>query len=160
MENYNIYFNKEKEAFAFEIENPLCTIDSATWEKYAGTDKWDIINGTFVDITSTEAYKRKKEKERQERIAQLTLTRGDVFAGLINARMIDEDDLAKIIDHMPEETEEQRKNKKLSRNALKNALNFHRNHPLVDSIGAQLGVSKENLDLFFETSDYHYLLPV
>ncbi len=51
-----IYFNEKKEAFGFEIENPICVIDDAVWTEYAGTDKWDIINGAFTDITDTPEY--------------------------------------------------------------------------------------------------------
>ena len=99
-------------------------------------------------------------EQRQERIAQLTLTRGDVFAGLIQSRLIDEEAIRIMVEQMPEETMGQKVTKMLSKNALTNALNFHRNHPMVDSIGQQLGISSENLDMFFETNDYHYLLPV
>lgn len=103
--------------------------------------------------------KEEKEREEQERIANLTLTRGDVFAGLIQARMIDESYIRTIIERLPEETTEQKKTKMLSLNALTNALNFHRNHPLVDTMGEQLGISSDNLNKFFDTNDWHYLLP-
>ena len=69
-----IYFNNDKEAFAFEIENPLCVIEDALWTEYAGTDKWDIIDGVFTDITDTPEYIAKKEKEEQERVNNLTMT--------------------------------------------------------------------------------------
>lgn len=98
------------------------------------------------------------EEQRKEAIGNLTLTRGDVFAGLIQARMLDQAALAVIVDQMPETTVEEKMAKMLSKNALDNALNFHRNHPMVSSIGTQLGVSEENLDKFFETNDYHFLL--
>lgn len=93
------------------------------------------------------------------RLDALTLTRGDVFAGLIQSRLIDESTLAQMIEVMPEETQEQKVLKMLSKNALSNALNFHRGHPLVNTIGEQLGISQDNLDNFFLTNDYHYLLP-
>ena len=54
-----IYFNTEKEAFGFEIENPICMIEDDRWAEYAGTDKWDIIDGEFVDITDTPEYMQK-----------------------------------------------------------------------------------------------------
>lgn len=93
------------------------------------------------------------------RLDALSLTRGDVFAGLIQARMMDESALSEMIELMPEETQEQKIAKMLSRNALSNALHFHRGHPLVNTIGGQLDISEENLDNFFLTNDYHYLLP-
>lgn len=60
-----IYFNKEKEAFSFEIPNYICSITDELWADYAGTDKWDIVNGEFIDITNTPEYIAKKEQERE-----------------------------------------------------------------------------------------------
>lgn len=66
-----IYFDKEKNAYAFEIENYIATIDDSTWDNYAGSDKWDIINGKFVDITNTTEYKRKTRlSEIEEELKQ------------------------------------------------------------------------------------------
>lgn len=73
-ETYSIYFNANKEAFAYEIENPICVIDSDSWAQYAGTDKWDIINGEFIDISGTEEYISKKTKEEEDRVNTLTMT--------------------------------------------------------------------------------------
>lgn len=63
-----IYFDENKKAYSFEISNPIATIDDATWMNYATTDKWDIINGVFSDITETDEYKAKVEEA--EKIAQ------------------------------------------------------------------------------------------
>lgn len=64
-EVYNIYFNESKEAFAYEIEDPICVITSDVWEQYAGTDTWDIVDGEFVDITDTPEYQEEKAAERE-----------------------------------------------------------------------------------------------
>ena len=69
-----IYFDSNKQAFAFEIPNYICSISNEQWAQYAGTDKWDIIDGVFTDITNTPEYIAKKEKEEQERINKLTMT--------------------------------------------------------------------------------------
>ena len=79
-----IYFNLKKEAFGFEIENPLCVIEDSLWADYAGTDKWDIIDGVFTDITDTPEYIAKKEKEEQERVNNLTMTALD-FIGVLQS---------------------------------------------------------------------------
>lgn len=60
-----IYFDLEKKAYAFEIENPIATVDDAIWSDYAGTDKWDIVDGVFADITNTEAYRSKAVAEEK-----------------------------------------------------------------------------------------------
>ena len=51
-----IYFDNKKQAYAFEIPNYICVIDDSVWVKYAGTDKWDIVDGVFIDITDTPEY--------------------------------------------------------------------------------------------------------
>lgn len=112
------------------------------------------------EIVLNPNYEEEQRQKEQERKAMLNLTRGDVFIGLIKARMMDENTLRAQLEQMPEETDEQKIEKMLALNALSNALNFHRGHSLVNIIGQQLGISSENLDMFFETNDYHYLLPV
>ena len=61
-----IYFDKSKSAYAYEIRNPICTISDELWAQYAATDKWDIINGQFIDISDTEEYKQKKQAEHEK----------------------------------------------------------------------------------------------
>lgn len=74
-----IYFDKDKNAYAYEIENPICSITDIKWENYANTDKWDIINGVFTDISQTEEYLKKQKQKELERIAKLSMTRYDFF---------------------------------------------------------------------------------
>lgn len=62
-----IYFDNNKQAFAFEIPNYICAIEDNIWNNYAGTDKWDIVDGQFTDITDTEEYKSEKLKEAKLR---------------------------------------------------------------------------------------------
>lgn len=61
-----IWFDNNKQAYAYEIPNYIATVNDNIWTEYAGTDKWDIINGVFTDITDTEEYKEKKRREQQE----------------------------------------------------------------------------------------------
>jgi hypothetical protein len=58
-----IYFDENKKAYAYEIENYIATVEDEVWAEFATTDKWDIIDGQFVDISETEEYKEKAEKE-------------------------------------------------------------------------------------------------
>lgn len=60
-----IYFNEDKEAFAFEIPDYIAVTDDATWAMYTGTDKWDIIDGEFVDITDTPEYQEEQTEKRR-----------------------------------------------------------------------------------------------
>lgn len=55
MEN-TIFFDEKKQAYdkmsMIKLNFvPIASIDEDTWAKYAGTDKWDIINGQFEIIT-------------------------------------------------------------------------------------------------------------
>lgn len=54
-----IYFDENKNAYAYEINNSIATIDDDTWVNYAGKDNWDIVNGIFIDISDTDEYKAK-----------------------------------------------------------------------------------------------------
>ena len=38
------------------------------------------------------------------------------------------------------------------------ALEFYRGNALIDTVGAQLGISAEQMTRFFETNDYHELV--
>lgn len=67
-----IYFNEKKEAFAYKIDNYIAFTTDEVWQKYSGTDKWDIVNGKFADITDTEEYKaKKKQEEKEKRIKEI-----------------------------------------------------------------------------------------
>lgn len=126
-------------------------------KRYALAYNEIVVNG---EIVVDEDYEEKQRQAERERLNALELTRGDVFIGLIQARMINEQMLkAQIEAEMPETTDEEKVRKMLAINALENALHFHRGHDLVNEIGSELGISEENLDNFFETGDYHYLLP-
>ena len=61
-----IYFDNNKEAFAFEIPEYICTVEDNVWAEYAGTDKWDIIDGVFTDITNTPEYIAKHLQEAKQ----------------------------------------------------------------------------------------------
>lgn len=103
-------------------------------------------NGVYV--TTEEA----REKEAI-RIAHLNLTGTDVERGLNKALNMDFDDvIAKVEKLQPTG---------LDIKALKielKANNFYRGNPYVDAVGKVLGLTKEQLDEFFETNDYKKLI--
>lgn len=82
-----IYFDNNKQAYSFEIENPIATIDDATWSNYAGTDKWDIVNGVFTDISNTDAYKAKVKKQT---IQTAKAIRDSAINEITNAKLLDD----------------------------------------------------------------------
>lgn len=97
-----------------------------------------------------------KELEEKERIAQLNMTRGDFFEGLILSVGKDEDDVLALIDVI-ELTEAERK---IYKSRVKNALDFYRGYPLIDMMCGYLGINPDNMTLFFETRDYTHLIPI
>lgn len=60
-----IYFDSDKQAYGFEIPNYIATVEDEIWIQYACTDKWDIIDGVFTDITDTPEYKQKEYNRRE-----------------------------------------------------------------------------------------------
>ena len=96
----------------------------------------------------------RKELEEKERIAKLYLTGADVERGIYKAKGMDFDDILAYVTQLQPEG--------LDIKALKielKANNFYRGNPYVSAIGALLGFTDEQLDLFFETNDYTVLLP-
>lgn len=150
-----IYFDKNKQAYGFEIANPIAVIDDKTWTQYAGTDRWDIVDGEFIDISETAEYKEKQAQKERERIAHLSLTRGDVFRGLLQARGVTRLMLRGMIENNEQLSEVQ---KEMALIDFDEALNFYRGNALIDTVGLALGIEAEQLDKFFETNDYTVLL--
>ena len=93
-----------------------------------------------------------KEQAEHERIALLNMTGADVERAIYKVKGIDFDDiLAKVKD-----------NPTIDEKALKiefKANNFFRGNPYIEQVGALLGFTSKQLDKFFETKDYTYLIP-
>ena len=88
-----------------------------------------------------------KQELKKEQIAKLSMTKREMFLGLYQAKGITPDMLkAQITD--PQASIE-----------FEYANNYYRGNPLIDVIGSQLGFTSEQLDKFFETKDYTYLIP-
>lgn len=103
-------------------------------------------------IELNEQFEFKDEVEEQlaqqekERIAKLKLTKREVFLGLYQAKGVTPDMIkAQITD--PTALIE-----------FEYASDYYRGNPLIDVVGAQLGITSEQLDKFFDTKDYTYLL--
>lgn len=104
-------------------------------------------------------YIAKHEEEETQRIAQLHLTRGDVFRGLLLARQVTRAQIRALIEQMPEETPEQAIAKEYALIDFDESLDFYRGVALIETLGLQLGISSEAMTRFFETNDWHYLIP-
>lgn len=113
----------------------------------------DIDNKWYLKDLCPMKTEEEKQEEEQERIDKLNMTRGDFFEGLIIAQGKDEEDVIALID----ELELDDITKKIYKNRVKNALDFYRSYPLVDVLGERLGLTKEQMDMFFKTKNYNYL---
>lgn len=117
----------------------------------------DIDNNWYLVELCPMKTDVQKELEEKERIAMLSLTRGDVFRGLLMAKGVTRAQLRAMIETNEELTEIEREMALID---FDEALNFYRGNALIDTVGLALGITSEQLDKFFETNDYTCLLAV
>lgn len=97
------------------------------------------------------------ETREKERIAKLSLTRGDVFRALYQARQVTRTQIRALIENNKLISQAQRE---LALIDFDEALNFYRGNTLIDTLGLALGITSEQLDEFFETNDFTCLMEV
>lgn len=117
-----------------------------------------LWNGSEVILDPD--YEEKQAEKERERIANLHLTRGDVFRGLLLAKGITRADIRGIIEAMPETTPQERMEKEYALIDFDEALEFYRGVALIDTLGERLGITSEQMDRFFDTKDWHELIKV
>ena len=115
-----------------------------------------VIEETEKELQALGYTQEEIEKQDQERITQLNMTRGDFIEGLILALGKDENDIITLIETLPITDME----KKVYINRVKNALDFYRGYPVIDVLCGYLGLTTEQMTQFFETKDWKCLLPV
>lgn len=150
-----MYLGYKDEKIKFYTEQPLDTTLYSI-DRIEETDEEYVLDGEQY-ILKDEAWEEKQAQKEAERIAHLSLTRGDVLRGLLLAKGVTKEQISQMIEAMPTSSQEQIVVKELAKIDFEDALNFYRGVPLIDTIGLQLGFTKEQLDEFFETNDYRYL---
>lgn len=115
---------------------------------------WDAENEEIIPNPHYEADKQAKERLELD---QLTLTPADVERALYKAKGMDFDDLkALIVQALPtvdiKALSIEFRAKDFYRGAEANGVR------LFDVVGQLLNITSEQLDKFFETKDYHYLM--
>ena len=109
--------------------------------------------GYTIEETETElqalGYTQEEiDAQERERIAKLSLTKREVFLGLYQAKGVTPEMIkAQITDPM-------------ALIEFEYANDYFRGNPLIDAVGAVLGITPQQLDCFFQTKDYTCLLPV
>ena len=112
---------------------------------FALEDFEKLVDDKVVD--NTEEYEAEQEQKERERIAKLKLTKREVFLGLYQAKGVTPDQIKAQITDAQALIE------------FEYANDYYRGNPLIDIVGATLGITPEQLDKFFETNDYTVLLP-
>lgn len=90
----------------------------------------------------------------QKRIAMLSLTRGDVFRGLLQAKGVTRAQIRTMIEEREGLGELEREMALID---FDEALNFYRGNSMIGIIGEALGITSAQLDEFFATGDYEKL---
>ena len=103
-------------------------------------------------------YEEEQAEKERVRIANLHMTRGDVFRGLLLAKGVTRADMRGLIEQMPETTPQEKIAKEYALIDFDEALEFYRGVSLIDTVGEQLGISPQQMDRFFDTKDWHELV--
>ena len=138
------YTEEEREKFIFNYGQNCFGKNPQTYE----------IKETETALEAWGYTEEEIAEQERERLNMLYLTGADVERGIYQAKGMDFDDILAFVKEKPPEG--------LDIKALKielKANNFYRGNPYVNAIGTLLGFTSEQLDKFFETNDYTYLLP-
>lgn len=149
--NKIVLFDENK----INLQNALIFLPQYDGLEILETDKNIIeLDGIFY-FEDDEEYLQIKEENEKRRIESLSLTRADVFEALILARNLTKSDLRNFIENSVELNDIE---KALYLNRFDDALEFYRKHPAIDFIAQKLQISSKNMDKFFDTKDYKYLV--
>ena len=146
-----MYLGYQNGKIKFYTEEPL-NLEFYNLEKIEETQDEYVLDGEEY-VLKDGAWEEKQAQAEKERIAKLYLTGADVERGIYQAKGMDFDDIMAFVMANPPQG--------LDVKALKielKANHFYRGNPYVSAIGALLGFTEEQLDKFFETNDYMYLI--
>ena len=118
----------------------------------------EIFSAVWLkDGDAQENYEEIPMKDSTE-YNELHLTRGDVFRGIFQAKGVKREQIRALIEAMAETTEEEKIAKELALIDFDESLHFYRALPIIDRLGAQLGITSDQMTAFFVTNDYHELI--
>ena len=162
----NYYIQQDEKIVLFdEDKQRLQNTIAFTTPQYQGleikeTERPLVLSedGTYYVFADTDEYLQEQAQKEAERIAMLNLTAADVERGLYKAFGYDFGDILATVEKAPLAEEQAPIDIKALKIELR-ANNFYRGNPYIDVVGNILGLTKEQLDNFFEHNDYKYLLP-
>ncbi len=142
------------------LNKPYTNKQYAELAIYANENQMKIVDqGEYLE-TQPQYTEEELVQQKAERVAMLSLTRGDVFIGIYNAKGVTRETLRASISDAEITEIFTESDKELALIAFDEALNFYRGNELVDIVGLQLGISSEQMTEFFETNDYTKLITV
>lgn len=156
-----IYFDQNKQAYAYAIENPLCTTTSDIWAEFCmlqeGYDYLITANG-IEDLRETAEYKQAQAQKERERLNGLSLTAADVERAIYKAKGMDFEDVLALVEAANEAAaiSEDSTTSAIDIKALKielKANNFYRGNPYIDAVGAILGYTSDEIDYLFKNKE-------
>ena len=109
----------------------------------------ELENGSLQAFEMVKTDEEKAQAER-ERLDMLFMTGSDVERAIYKVKGIDFDDILAMVKDNPA----------IDAKALKiefKANNFYRGNTYISQVGALLGFTSEQMDMFFDTNDWHYL---
>ena len=116
-------------------------------------EDWEMLNESDEIIENINAWRTQQAKVEAERVAKLNLTAADVERGIYKAKGIDFNDILELVAlNCPSGIDIKALKIELKAN------NFYRGNVYVDVIGNLLGLTQRQLDKFFETNDYTFLV--
>ena len=132
-----------------------CKVTEEVYNDFIDDNLRYTWNGT--EIVLNPDYEEEKAKQQREELDRLTLTPADVERALYKAKGMDFEDLkALIAGKIPSIDLKglaiEFRAKDFYRGAKSNGIR------LFDVVGQLLNITSEQLDKFFETKDYHYLM--
>ena len=142
------YIQQDEKIVLFD-ENKETLQNTLTFmPQYQGLEIKEVEEGYVIydfELMTVEGKEEKEAQKERERLSLLSMTKREMFLGLYQAKGITPDMLkAQITD--PQALIE-----------FEYANDYYRGNVLIDQVGAQLGITPEQLDKFFETKDYIYL---
>ena len=144
------YIQQDNKILLFDDDKQRLQNTIAFMPQYEGLEIKEAEEGYVIydfELMTVEEMEAKEAQKERERLDMLSMTKREMFLGLYQAKQITPDMLkAQITD--PQALIE-----------FEYANDYYRGNPLIDVIGTQLGFTSEQLDKFFETKDYTYLLP-
>lgn len=153
------YIQQDNKIVLFDEDKQKLQNTIAFMPQYEGLEIKEVQEGYVIydfELITVEEKEAKETQKERERLDKLSMTRGDVFEALILARGLTKPQIRAMI----EQAELDTMTKALYLNRFDEALEFYRGYPIFDMLGQALGVTPKQLDKFFETKDYHELLPV